>query len=192
MELLGAMAYGFHGDARTSNEGTVVANGTVLRVNPGRAALCITQDGHAAIGLYDQTSAKGCWQAFGAGPTLMVAGKIANTDVSAATDVFVPFNPLGEDFVQLDWRKMIYNGTYPKTMIGIGKHENGANFVVLAVSYGARGIDVLRALRAMGCTDAMGGDDDTSTQMVWRGAPVVERQVRRVPDAIGVYLQQSP
>jgi hypothetical protein len=189
MELLGAMAYGFHGDARTSNEGTVVANGTVMRVNPGRTALCITQDGHAQIGLYDAETAQGCWQAFGAGPVLMVGGKIANTEVAAESDAFVPFNPFGEDFVQLDWRKMIFNGTYPKTIMGIGKAESGADFVVLAVSYDARGIEVVQQLRAMGCSDAIGGDDDTSTQMVWRGVPVVDRKVRSVPDAIGVYLK---
>src|SRR5215213_8671945 len=44
MSLLGAMAFGFHGDERTSDEGTVVINGTLLRANPGRAALCLTSD----------------------------------------------------------------------------------------------------------------------------------------------------
>lgn len=188
MELLGALAYGFHG-ARTSNEGTVVANGTVLRVNPGRSALCIRPDNRAEIGLYTQETAATCAQAFGAGPVLMIDGRIANTGVQTENDQYLPFNPLGEDFVQLDWRKQVYDGTYPKTTFGIGTLADGRDFVVLAASYDARGMDVVAQLRAMGCSSAMGADDDTSTQMVWRGQPLVQRQVRSVPDAIGVYAR---
>jgi hypothetical protein len=43
----------------------------------------------------------------------------------------------------------------------------------------------------MGCTDALGGDDDTSTQAVWRGQPTQPRAVRPVPDAIGVWWKRS-
>ena len=39
MSLLGAMAFGFHGDARTSDEGSVVINGKLLRANSGRARI---------------------------------------------------------------------------------------------------------------------------------------------------------
>jgi hypothetical protein len=41
----------------------------------------------------------------------------------------------------------------------------------------------------MGCTTALGGDDDTSTQATWRGQPLWSNQPREVPDAIGVYIR---
>ncbi|NTV04275.1 hypothetical protein HGA89_05100, partial [bacterium] len=40
MELVFAMAFGFHGEPRTSDEGSVVVDGVIHRVNPGRSALC--------------------------------------------------------------------------------------------------------------------------------------------------------
>jgi hypothetical protein len=186
-ELLGAMAFGFHGYVRTSNEGTVVIDGTVYRVNPGRSALCIKPDGTPLIGLFDHAAAAECRQAIGAGPVILLDGKIANPDVSAPTEEFVPFNPLGEDFVQIDWRRHVYSGTYPKTAIGIGSRTDGGYYLVMAVSYGITGVDLARQLRDMGCTTALGGDDDTSTQMIWRGAPTRDHPLRAVPDAVAIY-----
>jgi hypothetical protein len=190
MDLLGAMAFGFHGAVPTSNEGTVVINGTIHRVNPWRSALCITHDRRAQIGLFDEAELQACAQAIGAGPVILWNGKIANPDVSTETDEFVPFNPLGENFVQLDWRTMIYTGLYPKTAICVGNRADGVAYLALAVSYDMNGIDLARQLRDMGCRNALGGDDDTSTQMIWRGAPIQPRQVREVPDAVGVYVRR--
>lgn len=187
MALLGAMAFGYHGAERTSDEGTVVINNKVQRVNPGRAALCIRPDGKTAISVFNARQATGCAQAAGAGPVILARGKIANPSVSAETAEFVPFNPLHEDFSQLDWRKTVFSGDYPKTMVGIGRHANGHDYLVLMVSYNLNGIEAARQLQAMGCSEAIGGDDDTSTQIVWRGSQVVPRTVRRVPTAIGVY-----
>jgi hypothetical protein len=186
---LAAMAFGFHGAARTSDEGTVVINGTVHRVNAGRAALCITPDNQARLGLFDAAALKECAQANGAGPIILLAGKVANPAADAPSDTFVPFNPLNEDFVQLDWRKKIYTGTYPKTAVGVGTNERGA-FVVFATSYGATGLELAGQLKAMGCTDALGGDDDTSTQAVWRGQPAQPGSPRKVPDALAVYVRE--
>jgi len=42
----------------------------------------------------------------------------------------------------------------------------------------------------MGCSAALGGDDDTSTQAVWRGAVLQPRNVREVPDAVAVYVRR--
>jgi hypothetical protein len=190
MSLLGAMAFGFHGDVRTSNEGTVVVNGTVHRVNAGRAALCLTHAGQAKIGLFDAGALGECEQAIGGGPVILWHGKIANPAVGAETDTYLPFNPLGEDFVQLDWRKTVYNGRYPKTAIGIGTHADGRSYLVMLISEGVRGLDLAEQFKALGCTDAIGGDDDSSTQAVWRGAPVQAHTPRTVPDALGVYLRQ--
>lgn len=190
MTLLGAIDFGFHGDVRTSDEGSVVINGVVRRVNPGRASVCITSDGHAKIGLFDAAALQNCQQAIGAGPVVLWKGKIANTQVTTETDEFVPFNPLHEDFTQLDWRKKIYNGTYPKTVIGVGTRADGRSYLVMLVSYGVRGVDVARELREMGCTDALGGDDDTSTQAIWRGVPVRTNRVQKVPDALAIYLRE--
>src|SRR3954454_17167783 len=94
MTLLGATAFGFHGDARTSDEGTVVINGKLLRANPGRAALCLTSDGKAKIGLFDAHALGECEQAIGGGPVILWHGKIANPAVKAETDRYLPFNPL--------------------------------------------------------------------------------------------------
>jgi len=190
LALLGAMAFGFHGDARTSDEGTVVINGEIRRVNPGRAALCITRDGRAEIGRYDAKALEKCDQAIGAGPVILWQGKIANPAVTTQTDQFLPFNPLGEDFVLLDWRRKIYNGNYPKSVIGIGTDANGTFYLIMATSYGVGGVDLAGQLKAMGCTAALGGDDDTSTQAVWRGAVVQPGKVREVPDAVAVYVRQ--
>jgi hypothetical protein len=190
MQLLGAMAFGFHGDLRTSDEGTVVINGTIHRVNPGRATLCITSDGQATIGLFDANALQACQQAIGAGPVILWHGKIANPDVGAETHEFLPFNPLGEDFVQLDWRRMIYSGSYPKTVIGVGRRPDGGSYLVMLTSDGVGGVDLAGQLKAMGCTEAIGGDDDTSTQAVWGGAPVQARSPRAVPDALAVYLRR--
>lgn len=189
MTLLGAMAFGFHGDARTSNEGTVVINGTIHRVNAGRGTLCITADGRAEIGLFTTEQLAQCAQAVGGGPVLVWENKVVSTDVAAPTDEFLPFNPLNEDFVQLDWRKMIYNGSYPKTAIGVGTNPDGTSYLVMAVSYGINGVEFAQQLKAMGCTSALGGDDDTSTQATWRGAPVRAGNVREVPDAVAVYVR---
>jgi hypothetical protein len=188
MSLLAAIAFGFHGDARTSDEGSVVINGKLLRANPGRAALCVTSDRKALIGLFDTNALRQCDQAIGGGPVILWRGKIANPDVSAETDRYLPFNPLGEDFVQIDWRKKVYSGSYPKTVIGTGTHADGRAYLVLLISNGIGGLDLAEQLKALGCTDALGGDDDSSTQAVWRGAPVQSHSPRTVPDALGVYL----
>jgi hypothetical protein len=189
MSLLGAMAFGFHGDARTSDEGTVVINGTLLRANPGRSALCVTSDGQAKIGLFDANALGECEQAIGGGPVILWRGKIANPAVAAKTDRYLPFNPLGEDFVQLDWRQKVYSGSYPKTVIGTGTHADGRAYLVMLISNGVGGLDLAEQLKALGCTDALGGDDDSSTQAVWRGASVQSHSPRTVPDALGVYLR---
>ncbi|MBC8161979.1 MAG: phosphodiester glycosidase family protein [Roseiflexaceae bacterium] len=188
-ELLGAIAFGFHGEPRTANEGTVVIDGQVLRSNPGRATLCITHERRAEIGRFSSEDLARCAQAIGGGPVLLWDTLIANPDVATAEGEFLPFNPLGEDFVQLDWRKKIYNGRYPKTAAGIGLLESGESFLVLATSYDMTGIDLARQLRDMGCYAALGGDDDTSTQTVWRGQLTRARDVRPVPAAIGVYVR---
>lgn len=188
-ELLGAIAFGFHGAARTSNEGSVVINGVVHRVNPGRGALCIDHGRRAMIDLFDAEELKGCSQAVGGGPVMLWQGKIANPAVQAPDGEYLPFNPLGEDFVQLDWRIKIYNGTYPKTAVCVGDLPGGSSFLVLANTSGVVGVDFARALRDMGCTTALGGDDDTSTQGVWRGQPLWSNSPRAVPDAIGVYVR---
>jgi Phosphodiester glycosidase len=191
MRLLGAMAFGFHGAERTSDEGSVVINGRVLRANPGRAALCVTSAGQAMIGLFDANALGACAQAIGGGPVILWRGKIANPAVGAQTDRYLPFNPLGEDFVQLEWRKKIYSGSYPKTVIGTGTHADGRAYLVMLISKGVGGLDLAEQLKALGCTDALGGDDDSSTQAVWRGAPVQSHNPRAVPDALGVYLRSQ-
>jgi hypothetical protein len=189
MELLWAMAFGFHGDARTSNEGSVVINGTVHRVNAGRASLCITPDLQAKIGKFDAQQLAGCQQAIGGGPVMLWDGKVADTAVASPTEDRLPFNPLGEDFVQLDWRITVYNGTYPKTAVCVGALPGGKAFLVLANSNGISGVDFAASLRDMGCHSALGGDDDTSTQAVWRGQQLWSRAQRPVPDAIAVYIR---
>lgn len=186
LELLGAMAFGFHGAERTSNEGSVVINGTVHRVNPGRSALCITPELTARVGLFSAEDLKGCAQAIGAGPIILWQHRIASTGVDAPTDELLPFNPLNEDFVQLAWRVKIYNGRYPKTAACVGDRPDGRSFVILVNSTGITGETLARAMRDMGCRDALGGDDDTSTQATWRGSPIWPG-TREVPDAIGVY-----
>lgn len=188
MDLVAAMAFGFHGDERTSDEGTVVVDGAILRVNPGRSALCVTADRRAIIGLFSAEDLAACDQAAGAGPVILWQGKVVSLAADSPTTSLLPFNPLGEDFVQLDWRKKIYAGRYPKTAIGVGRLPDGGSFIVLATAEGARGEDIARALREMGCSDALGGDDDTSTQAVWRGQPVWQRPGRPVPSAVAVYV----
>ena len=190
MTLLGALAFGFHGDVRTSDEGTVVIDSQLYHLNPGRGTLCITRDGRARIGLFDEAQVRQCAQAFGAGPVVLWGGKVANPQVAAPDATFVPYNPLGEDFAQLDWRRKVYTGTYPKTVIGVGSRADGGSFLVMLVSYGVSGVTLAEQLRDMGCTEALGGDDDSSTQAVWRGAPVVRRPVGEVPDAVAVYARE--
>jgi hypothetical protein len=187
---LGAMAFGFHGDVRTSDEGTVVIDSTLHHLNAGRATLCIASNNRARIGLFDETSVSQCQQAIGGGPVILLGGKVANPQVSAATDQFVPYNPLSEDFVQLDWRQTVYMGSAPKSAIGVGQRDNGSSYLVMMVSYGVKGLDLAEQFRALGCHDALGGDDDSSTQAVWRGAPVYDRAVGEVPDALAVYVQE--
>ncbi len=189
MTLLGAMAFGFHGAARTSNEGSVVVNGTIYRVNPGRGTLCIRPDGRALIGLFDAEKIKACQQAVGGGPVILWDNKVISTAVAEPTDQLLPFNPINEDFIQLDWRKKIYDGAYPKTAIGVGTNDDGSSYLVMATSYGMTGIDFASQLKALGCTTALGGDDDTSTQATWRGAPVQPGSPREVPDAVVVYVR---
>jgi hypothetical protein len=188
MDLVAAMAFGFHGDARTSDEGSVVIDGAIRRVNAGRSALCITPERHAQIGRFDATALAGCAQAAGAGPVILWRGRVVSLSADQPTNALLPFNPIGEDFVQLAWRKQIYAGTYPKTVIGVGDLPGGGSFLVLATSQGLTGEAIARALREMGCSDALGGDDDTSTQAVWRGRPVWDRPGRPVPDAVAVYV----
>ena len=91
--------------------------------------------------------------------------------------------------MQLDWRKKVYSGSYPKTVIGVGTHADGRAYLVMLISNGVGGLDLAEQLKALGCTDALGGDDDSSTQAVWRGAPVQSHSPRTVPDALGVYLR---
>jgi hypothetical protein len=184
--LLGAMAFGFHG-ARTADEGTVVINGVVQRVNPGRSALCIFPDGSAGIGVLNAEQASRCEQAAGAGPIVMQAGRIANPAVAEPTADFLPLNPLDEDFTQLDWRHKVYAGGYPKTFIGLGRTSDGHDYLVLLTSYGISGVQAVTQLRDMGCTEAIGGDDDTSTQLVWNEKLVGPGAGRPVPTAIGIY-----
>jgi hypothetical protein len=191
MVLIGATAFGFHGAERTSNEGTVVINRTIHRINPGRSALCLTNDGRAWIGLFDEKALYSCDQAIGAGPIILWESRIVHPDIEQAEGELLPFNPLGEDFVLIEWRRKIYRGLYPKTAACIGQRPDGRAFLVLATSERVSGPALAYALRDMGCHTALGGDDDTSTQAVWRGQPVWERQPRPVPDAIGVYVHDN-
>lgn len=189
-ELLGAMAFGFHGDVRTSDEGSVVIDGKVLRSNPGRATLCIGERGAASIGMLSTKALGECQQAIGGGPVILWEGRVASTDVDSVQGDLVPFNPLGEDFVLLDWRKHIYTGTFPKTAACVGLLDSGESYLVLANATNMVGVDMAHQLRDMGCYAALGGDDDTSTQLVWRGQLVREKTIRPVPDAIAVYIRQ--
>ncbi len=74
-------------------------------------------------------------------------------------------------------------------MVGVGTREDGRSYLVMLVSYGISGVDLAEQLRAMGCTAALGGDDDTSTQAVWRGQRIRQGNVREVPDALGVFVR---
>ncbi len=188
MELVFAMAFGFHGEPRTSDEGSVVIDGTIYRVNAGRAAFCITPERRAMVGLFSATDLAGCTQAAGAGPIILWGGRVVSLEVAQPTAAFLPFNPLNEDFVHLDWRRTIYAGHYPKTAIGVGYNPDGSSFLVLATAEGAVGQEIALALRDMGCIDALGGDDDTSTQAVWRSQSLWSRPGRPVPDAVAVYV----
>ncbi|MFO7170825.1 MAG: phosphodiester glycosidase family protein [Chloroflexota bacterium] len=189
--LLGATNFGFFG-ARTSSEGTVMIDGQVLRVNPWRAAVCVTRDARAMIGLFNeqQLIASGCEQAFGAGPVFLWNGKIVNPEVASEDSEFIPFNPLGENFTQLQDRIRYYMDASPKTVVGIGTREDGRSFLVLATSVGVPGIELARHLRGMGCTAVLGADSGSSTQMVWRGAPLADRPPREVADALAVYVAE--
>ena len=191
-ELAAAMAFGFHGDVRTSNEGSVVIDREVLRVNPGRAALCIYADGRAEVGLFGRERLAGCAQAVGAGPIVLWEGRIANPEIAAPTTEFMPYNPFREDFVQIDWRRQVYTSDRPKSLIGVGARPGGRTFLVLMVSYGVGGVEAVRQLRDMGCDQALAGDDDSSTQAVWRGQPVRGGEVRPVPDAFAIYVRKAP
>jgi hypothetical protein len=93
--------------------------------------------------------------------------------------------------VQLDWRKTVYSGGYPKTVIGVGSHADGRGYLVMLISNGVSGLDLAEQLKALGCTDALGGDDDSSTQATWRGAAVQSHSPRTVPDALGVYVRSQ-
>lgn len=189
LELVAGMAFSFHGEVRTSNEGSVVINQVVHRVNAGRAALCITPERTALIGLFSADDLTRCAQAFGGGPVILWEGRVASTAVRTPTVDQVPFNPLNEDFVQIDWRRTVYNGPHPKTAIGVGRATDGTTFLVLANSRGISGEALAQALRTMGCHTALGGDDNSSTQMTWRGTQLWPGRVRPMPDAIGVYVR---
>lgn len=184
-----AMAFGFHGAERTSDEGSIVVDGFVQRLHPGRATLCIGPDDSATINLFDSRSIEQCEQAAGAGPMLLWRGKIANPDVQTETELYVPYNPLNEDFAQLGYRIESYRGFRPKTAIGVGMLEDGRSFLVLANAEQLNGQTMIRALRDMGCYDASGGDDGSSTQMVWRGQAVAGRVGRAVPSAVAIYVR---
>jgi hypothetical protein len=151
----------------------------------------VTSAGTAKIGLFDASALGECAQAIGGGPVILWHGKIANPAVNAETDRYLPFNPLDEDFVQLDWRKQVYSGSYPKSVIGIGTHADGRTYLVMLISQGISGLDLAEQLKALGCTDALGGDDDSSTQALWRGASVQSHSPRTVPDALAVYLKSQ-
>ncbi len=184
-----AMAFGFHGAERTSDEGSIVVDGFVQRLHPARATLCIGPDNSATINLFDSRSIEQCEQAAGAGPMLLWRGKIANPDVPVETDLYVPYNPLGEDFAQLDYRIDSYRGFRPKTAIGVGILSDGRFFLVLANAENINGMTMMKALRDMGCYDASGGDDGSSTQMVWQGQAVAGRVGRAVPSAVAIYVR---
>ncbi len=189
MAPVAAMAFGFHGAERTSDEGSIVVDGFVQRLHPRRATLCIGPDNSATINLFDSRSIEQCEQAAGAGPLLLRHGKIANPDVQAETELYVPYNPLHEDFAQLSYRIDSYRGFRPKTAIGIGMLGDGRFFLVLANAENINGMTMMTALRDMGCYDASGGDDGSSTQMVWRGQAVAGRVGRAVPSAVAIYLR---
>lgn len=176
-----AMAFGFHGDERTSDEGTVRTNGITYRTNFGRAVVCVaTAMGRAGIGLFKTNEdLNACDMAAGAGPVFLNGGQIAGVEI--------PFNPLNEDFVQLGWRQDMYNGVRPKTVVAV-KKEADHDTLILLNAYGLTGIEIATFLRdELGCSYAIGGDDDGSTQAVWRGQRVFPGGVNAVPDGIAVY-----
>ncbi len=189
-ELVAALAFGFHGAERTADEGTVVIDGVVQRVNPWRSTLCIGPDRSATLNFFDPRSILQCEQAAGAGPVILWRGKIVNPDVLSETEEFLPYNPLGEDFVQLDYRIETYRSVRPKTAIGTGMLADGSFYLVLMNARNTTGLVMARALRDLGCFDASGGDDGSSTQMVWRGRPVADLVGREVPSAVAVYVDQ--
>ena len=183
---MAAMAFGFHG-ARTSDEGTVVIDGAIQHMNQWRSALCMGHDGVPTVGIYDQQGLSECVQAAGAGPVLIWRGKIATPDVGSATDTLLPYNPLGEDFQQIEYRVENYRGRRPKTALGVGVLSSGVFYLVLANATNSTGMEFAQALRELGCVDALGGDDGMSTQMAWLGQPVDGIIGREVPTAIGIY-----
>jgi hypothetical protein len=183
---LAAMAFGFHG-ARTSDEGTVVIDGVLQHINPWRAAICMGHDGVPTVGIYDRRGLEECAQAAGAGPVLIWRGKIATPDVASETDAFLPYNPLGEDFQQIDYRVENFRGRRPKTALCIGVLRSGVFYLVLANGTNSTGTELAQAMRELGCVDAIGGDDGSSTQMVWQGQAVDGLVGREVPTAIGLY-----
>lgn len=189
-DLAVAMAFGFHGAERTADEGSVVVNGVAQRINPWRSTLCIGPDRSATLNFFDERTITQCEQAAGAGPVIVWRKKIANPDVSAETEEFLPYNPLGEDFVELGYRIETYRSTRPKTAIGTGILADGRFYLVLMNALDTNGLTVAQALRDLGCIDASGGDDGSSTQMVWRGAPVAGRVGREVPTAVAIYVRR--
>lgn len=189
-ELVAAMAFGFHGAERASDEGTVVVDGTLQRLNPWRSTLCIGPDRSATINFFDAHAIQQCEQAAGAGPVILWRGKVANPATSDETEEFLPYNPLGENFVQLAYRIETYQGARPKTAIGTGMLADGRFYLVLMNARDTTGLVMAQALRDLGCFDATGGDDGSSTQMVWRGQPVAGAVGREVPTAVAVYVRQ--
>jgi hypothetical protein len=189
--LVGAANFSFFG-ARTSSEGTVMVDGAIHRVNPWRAALCVTPGGRAEIGLFNEAKLRqlGCEQAFGAGPVFLWEGRVVNPEVSKADEEFTTFNPLNENFAQLEDRVRFYLDASPKTAVGVGMREDGRSYLVIATTAGVPGIELARHMRGMGCTAVLGADSGSSTQMVWRGAPLADRPPREVADALAVYVAE--
>ena len=68
---------------------------------------------------------------------------------------------------------------------------DGRGYLMTLISNGVGGLDLAEQLKALGCTDALGGDDDSSTQATWRGASVQSHSPRTVPDALGVYVRSQ-
>ena len=112
-------------------------------------------------------------------------------DISVALDDTIASDPPGHlpQIAYLDHRSTAADMASFFPGLDVGDLPGGRSFLVLATSSGVTGVDLARALRDMGCTAALGGDDDTSTQATWRGQPLWGNQPRAVPDAIGVYVR---
>jgi hypothetical protein len=175
-----SMAFGYHGAERTSDEGTVRTDGVTFRTNPGRGVICVSNNqNRAAIGLFTDQQLSECDFAAGAGPIFLVDGQIAGKEIK--------LNPLNEDFVQWGWRRDMYQNSLPKTMICIIKDQHNDKLVLMN-SYGVMGVDLAVYLRdTLGCSYGIQGDDDGSTQAIWKGSNLFPRAVNAVPSAVSLY-----